>query len=199
MIKIQGMQSLLFVLLIIMHFGISASFSVSEINKHDQDEVKQVCALFEDKTNGRETFTSSEDMLNMAENSDNRYKTFVCKTNTMPPVVVGALTCIYQRNGMKQFSSEVSWDNLKAGSRYKKTDMDAVNYCSFAVHPQYRRQGVATVLIKHADQFCREFGMKNIILSVYQNNQNAFNCYKKKGFQVLHDGRFTKTLHKIIE
>lgn len=167
-------------------------FDVTELNKYDVDEIQQVCALFEDKKNRHATSVDPEYMLHTI--ASNKYKTFVCKTKTVPPVVVGILRCMYLRNGLDEYFREIKWNDFTPA--YKKTDKDAICYATIAVHPQYRRQGVATALMQRADKFCIDFGMNNIVISAIKSNINAIDCYIKQGFKPLSEGLYTKKLYK---
>lgn len=172
-----------------------SSFSVFEVNKNDESELSQICTLFEDKKNRTESFTDPEDISKMIHGDI--YKTLVCKTNSVPPKVVGSLSYVYQRNGMEQYGSNIAWEDVNSG--FIKTDADAICYSSVAVHPEYRRQGVATELMQHADNFCIKLGMKNIILWVYHKNTQAISCYEKQGFVVLDKGSFAAKMHKSLD
>jgi len=151
---------------------IHGSFNVSELNKNDADEIKQVCALFEDEKNAQQTMIDPEYMLRFIEN--NRVKAFVCKTQTVPPVVTGVLTCVYMQNGLDKYAREIEWNHLTP--RYKRTERDAFCYATIAIHPAYRRCGIATALMQRADKFCAGFGMNKIVISAYKSNNNAINC-----------------------
>lgn len=172
-----------------------SSFSVFDVNKNDENELSQICALFEDTKNSRESFTDPEDISKMIHGDT--YKTVVCKTNTVPPVVVGVLSYVYRHKGMVEHGKNIAWKTL--GSGYVKTNADAICYSIIAVHPEYRRQGVATELMQHTDKSCIALGMKNIILWVYKDNKRAIECYEKEGFSILEEGSLTKKMHKSLD
>lgn len=46
----------------------------------------------------------------------------------------------------------------------------------------FRRKGVARLLIRTAEEYCRRMGMKRIKLEVAANNPNAQDLYKKMGY-----------------
>ncbi len=54
-----------------------------------------------------------------------------------------------------------------------------------AVHPSYRRQGIATLLLQHWSNLIREKGIKNIFLWTHLSNP-ALKLYLKEQFQPLH-------------
>ncbi len=176
------------------HFYMHSSFDVTELNPNDADEVQQVCALFKDEKTQNATLVDPEDMLRTI--SSKQYKTFVCKTQTVPPVVIGVLRCVYQRNGLAEYPREIEWDYIT--SAYQKTDKDAICYATIAVHPEYRRQGVARALMQRADKFCIDFNMKNIVISANKSNVEAIDCYIKHGFKLFFQGKFTTKLHKVL-
>ncbi len=50
------------------------------------------------------------------------------------------------------------------------------------VHPEYRRQGVGTALMKHAVSFCRDHEYLKIILDVRGERAGAIRMFEKFGF-----------------
>ncbi|MFA4934402.1 MAG: N-acetyltransferase [Candidatus Methanoperedens sp.] len=53
---------------------------------------------------------------------------------------------------------------------------------SLNVHPEYRRIGIASLLMDTALEFLKERGFKKITLEVGVNNKAARNLYRSKGF-----------------
>lgn len=51
------------------------------------------------------------------------------------------------------------------------------------VLPQYRRQGIATALMKQAQSWAIEQGDRQISLMVYSSNQQALKLYQSLGYQ----------------
>ncbi|MBF2068011.1 MAG: GNAT family N-acetyltransferase [Calothrix sp. C42_A2020_038] len=55
---------------------------------------------------------------------------------------------------------------------------------NLAVHPMYRRQGVASSLLVGCEKLTKEWGFKDIYLHVLENNHNARQLYFKLGYCV---------------
>lgn len=55
---------------------------------------------------------------------------------------------------------------------------------SLYVEEKYRSQGIASKLIDTFTNFCREKNVTILEISVYKNNENALNLYKKRGFEI---------------
>jgi ribosomal-protein-alanine N-acetyltransferase len=53
---------------------------------------------------------------------------------------------------------------------------------SLNVHPEYRRRGIASMLMDSSEKLLREKGFKNITLEVGVNNKPAQSLYHSKGF-----------------
>jgi GNAT superfamily N-acetyltransferase len=51
------------------------------------------------------------------------------------------------------------------------------------VHPDYRRRGVGSALLHHAEQWAAQRGDRQIGLQVFCKNQPAVNLYQKWGYQ----------------
>ncbi len=55
---------------------------------------------------------------------------------------------------------------------------------NLAVHPQYRRQGAASVLLKACEQITHDWGFQDLYLHVLENNSQARQLYFKQGYRV---------------
>ena len=60
--------------------------------------------------------------------------------------------------------------------------IDECHITNIAVHPDYRRQGIANKLVEELLKYCNEHGISYILLEVRINNLSAQNLYKKFGF-----------------
>lgn len=55
---------------------------------------------------------------------------------------------------------------------------------NLAVHPQYRRQGIASKLLLGCEQLVKEWGFNDIYLHVLEKNEQARELYFKQGYRV---------------
>ena len=62
--------------------------------------------------------------------------------------------------------------------------VDEVHIGTIAVHPDYRRLGIGTRLIKHSLRALQMEGAKSVYLEVRQSNTGAQALYKKFGFVI---------------
>lgn len=53
---------------------------------------------------------------------------------------------------------------------------------NIAVHPDYRRRGLGTALVRVLDSYARDNGLAVLTLEVRQSNATAINIYKDAGF-----------------
>lgn len=53
---------------------------------------------------------------------------------------------------------------------------------NIAVHPDYRRRGLGTALVRVLDSYARDNGLAVLTLEVRQSNAAAINIYKDAGF-----------------
>lgn len=63
--------------------------------------------------------------------------------------------------------------------------LDEADITNIAVHPDYRRQGVAGVILKMIIDHCIHIDLSFITLEVRESNKNAIDLYTKFGFVVV--------------
>jgi ribosomal-protein-alanine N-acetyltransferase len=62
--------------------------------------------------------------------------------------------------------------------------IDEAHIGTFAVHPDYRRQGIGRALMEHTLNHARQTGMVKVFLEVRRGNLPAIELYKSYGFTV---------------
>ena len=70
-----------------------------------------------------------------------------------------------------------------AGYVGSQTVLDESDMMNVAVHPDYRKQGIATALIVGLVEELRKRGSRCLTLEVRASNENAISLYKKLDFQ----------------
>ena len=70
-----------------------------------------------------------------------------------------------------------------AGYVGSQTVMDETDMMNVAVHPDYRKQGIATTLIVGLVEELRKKGSHCLTLEVRASNENAISLYRKLDFQ----------------
>lgn len=63
--------------------------------------------------------------------------------------------------------------------------VDEAHIATLAVHPDYRRRGIATKLLRTALQECARLGMRSATLEVRAGNLEAQALYRRFGFDVV--------------
>ena len=78
----------------------------------------------------------------------------------------------------------VAEDNGRvAGYIGSQTVLDETDMVNVAVHPDYRKQGIATALIVGLVEELRKMGSHSLTLEVRASNENAIRVYQKLDFQ----------------
>ncbi len=74
------------------------------------------------------------------------------------------------------------YENKIVGFAGIKIVLDEVDIMNIAVKEDYRRQGIATLLLSHIFNICKERHIKTIHLEVNEKNYSAISLYQKFGF-----------------
>ncbi len=74
-------------------------------------------------------------------------------------------------------------DGRVAGYIGSQTVLDETDMMNVAVHPDYRKQGIATALIVGLVEELRKMGSHSLTLEVRASNENAIRVYQKLDFQ----------------
>ena len=62
--------------------------------------------------------------------------------------------------------------------------LDECHILNLAIHPSFRRMGLASQLIDHLLDTCQERGILHYFLEVRETNEKAITLYRKYGFKV---------------
>jgi len=73
---------------------------------------------------------------------------------------------------------------VRVSDIWTQTDRRFLYLSNLAVHPEYRRHGVASKLLISCEQVSREWGFQDLYLHVLENNYQARQLYFKQGYQV---------------
>ena len=60
---------------------------------------------------------------------------------------------------------------------------DTCEITNIAVHPDFRRKGIAQDVLNHMVELCKEYGVTYLNLDVKVSNENAQKLYVKNGFE----------------
>lgn len=75
------------------------------------------------------------------------------------------------------------YENKIVGFAGIKMVLDEADIMNIAVKKDYRRQGIATLLLNHILTICKEKGIKTINLEVNEENFSAISLYQNFGFE----------------
>jgi ribosomal protein S18 acetylase RimI-like enzyme len=90
--------------------------------------------------------------------------------------IVAYAECSYEVTGSD------NWINPRY---FEKRDMRPLFVDELAVHPDWHGRGVGSFVLEQLHHLARVHGLNHIVLEVAENNENAFNWYKKRSFKKL--------------
>jgi ribosomal protein S18 acetylase RimI-like enzyme len=76
-------------------------------------------------------------------------------------------------------------DNWINPRYFEKRDMRPLYVEELAVHPDWHGRGVGGFVMEQLDHLAKVRGLTHLVLEVAENNENALNWYKKRGFRKL--------------
>jgi ribosomal protein S18 acetylase RimI-like enzyme len=80
---------------------------------------------------------------------------------------------------------EVSSDNWINPRYFDKRDMKPLYVDELAVHPDWHGRGVGGFVLDQLHHLARVRGLNTLVLEVAENNENALQWYRKRGFRKL--------------
>ena len=90
--------------------------------------------------------------------------------------IVAYAECSYEVTGSD------NWINPRY---FEKREMRPLFVDELAVHPQYHGKGVGSFALEQLHHLARVHGLNHLVLEVAENNENALQWYKKRGFRKL--------------
>ena len=148
-------------------YSSSVQFEVRELNYKSAQEIKEVCELFEDKdiqemTGGKDSNNQMSLLSSYTQEDEQKYgKYFICKCTDEHKRLCGVLTCIH---------------SLEDGY---------AEYKAIAVHKDYRRQGIASLMMEYVENiYVRKLPVQKILIGVFPQNIAAIKCYSKQDFYI---------------
>ncbi len=76
-------------------------------------------------------------------------------------------------------------DNWINPRYFEKRDMRPLFVEELAVHPEWHGRGVGSFLMEQLHHLAKVRGLTHLVLEVAENNENALNWYRKRGFRKL--------------
>jgi ribosomal protein S18 acetylase RimI-like enzyme len=81
---------------------------------------------------------------------------------------------------------EIVGDDTWINPRYfEKREMKPLYVEELAVHPEWHGRGVGKVVMEQLHHLAKVRGLSHLVLEVAENNENALQFYKKRGFRKL--------------
>lgn len=77
------------------------------------------------------------------------------------------------------------WDGELAGYILWWAAPEEAHLINLAVHPKFRRKGVARALLRHLEKTAAAEGARRVTLEVRENNAAAIHLYESEGFQLI--------------
>ncbi len=87
------------------------------------------------------------------------------------------------KNPLSHYIAAVGDDGFLIGYAGMQSVLDEGYIANIAVHPEYRRKGVACSLINELISYSLEHGLSFITLEVRESNLPAISLYEKYGFE----------------
>lgn len=142
-------------------------YIIMHLNNKNQQDVAQVLDIFKDEEVQEMTNESPENIENQINNN---------VINMLEHTII-----VYKDTTSKKIQGV-----LISCLEYHQEDCQTY-VITIAIHKNFRRKNVASILLWHAEEIARSNGCQKIYLSVYHHNYKALKCYEKHGFSITAD------------
>ena len=179
----------------LMHSSVKAlQYEIVPFDYADFDMKEEICAMVADDADiqnmTHETEASMGETLS-APDEKHKIRYFVCRATDGSGKIYGYMAYVFSDAaylvGDPAHTVPSLWFNPdKPDFDIIEPVADFVNYGfldNFAVHKDYRGQGVAQAMLDYFEQDCRNHGKSLIALGVEPNNEKAKRAYRKFGFE----------------
>ncbi|MBK3497440.1 GNAT family N-acetyltransferase [Viridibacillus sp. YIM B01967] len=127
------------------------------------------------------------ELIHLFERTDNRHShlnTYVAEQNGK---VVGTLV-LYSGDAATKMDANLEAWLQKKGAETPKVDKEAHEdeyyVDTVCINPEFRGQGIGTILLKFSEQVAREKGYKKLSLNVENEKEKARHLYERMGFVI---------------
>jgi ribosomal protein S18 acetylase RimI-like enzyme len=79
---------------------------------------------------------------------------------------------------------QIDAEKIVGMARYTRDEESVNAEIDFAVHPEYGRKGIASLLIQHLAEIARSQGVKSVSAYVSPGNERVFGVFQKLGYLV---------------
>ena len=99
---------------------------------------------------------------------------------------------IYKDQG--QIIATVTYYRHKTDSEHKLyLHSDVATYGQLAVHPDFQKKGLASLIIKFVEQLAKKDNAKRIVVDTAEKNEKLVNYYKNKGYTIIDHTNWSTT------
>ena len=133
------------------------------------------------------------------KNSEDRNVLFFGSLGRLAPLTVVPYVAAMELTHLRGKGYFVKFKNRIVGIFVFREKNDALYISSLAVAPKYRRLGIGTHILKYAEKVAKRMQKKWLELSVSKVNTSALQLYKKNGFSIKKEKKWSFILRKKVE
>jgi len=143
--------------------------------------------IAEQMTGETDPKTVEQELINLFKREDNRHTYLNTVVAQFEGAVAGVMVLYSGKHAIALDANLVHWLRSKTGEQIDippEAHSDEFYIDTVCVHPDFRGQGIGTLLLDHAEKVAQNVGFEKLTLNVEEEKEAAIRLYERIGYRV---------------
>jgi ribosomal protein S18 acetylase RimI-like enzyme len=144
--------------------------------------------IAEQMTGETEPAAVKQELIQLFKREDNRHSYLSTCIAERDNVIMGVMVLYSGVDAIQLDANLVNWLRMKTGDNIvipPEANIDEYYIDTVCVNPEFRGQGIGSLLLAYAEEFARNVGFSKVALNVEPEKEAAIRLYKRAGFQIV--------------